>query len=376
MSFTSIGIFVLGAIAGALIEIVITIIFEDTARLWYRRIGRTLKWLISLLRTKVYPLSHDLFQIGKWVTNCIVLEGYGEKYYSTYRIVCHLDSDSLVLPQDMAHLKDNVTRQQEKIKKTQGHSVYYNGPMVAFIDYSVTRTAIYEDPLLYLRFKPTDYYTFLSTAMSLRETIPSENGLSTTVWEKYLSKMNLEKPIPFMATSFGVNLAVITSDGYLVIGKRGHKGLSHYRDHLQVPICESVHPYMDSMDGSRIDIYKTAIRGAREELGVEVKPDEVRLFSLCVDTTWYLYGLTGVIYMESFTKHDIISRRSIGIKDKWEISELVYLRLDPKEIVLALKNMGGPSHWHPASFVSIVQTLVNLFGVSLVEESFKTIRPS
>ncbi len=375
MSFTSVGVFVLGAIVGALVELVITVTFEDTARLWYRRTGRILRWLVSLLRTKMYPLSYDLFQIGKWMTNCIILEGYGETYYSAYRIVCHLDSDSLVLPQDLALLRDDVSRQQEEIKRRQGHSSYYNGPMVAFIDYSITRTAIYEDPLLYLRFKPTDYYTFLATSMCLRETIPSRNGLSTTVWEKYLSATDLRKPTPFMATSFGVNLAVVTSDGYLVIGKRGHRGLSHYRDHLQVPICESVHPYMDSMDGSRIDIHKTAIRGAKEELGVEVKSDEVRFFSLCVDTTFYLYGLTGVIYMEAVTKHDIISRRSIGIKDKWEISELFYLRLDPKEIVLALKNMGGPSLWHPASFVSVVQTLVNLFGVSLVEDSFKTIHP-
>lgn len=376
MRWSSIGIFVLGAIAGAVIELVISIVFEDPARFWYRRVGRTVKWVVSLIRTRTHPLSRDLFQIGNWVTNCIVLEGYGEKYYSSYRIICSLDSDTLTLPSDLALLKDEVTRQQEEVERHQGHSPYYNGPMVAFIDYSLSRTAIYEDALLYLRFQPTDYYSFLATALSLWETVPSENGLSETVWERYLAKTDYQKPVPFMATSFGVNLAVVTSDGYLVIAKRGREGLSHYRDHLQVPVCESVHPVKDLGDDSQIDIYRTATRGAREEIGVEVKASEVRFFCLCVDTTWYLYGLTGAIYLEGYTKHDIISRRSIGIKDKWEVCEPIYLRLDPKEIVHTLTEMGGPSRWHPASFVSVVQTLVNQFGISAVENAFKSVHPS
>ena len=369
-------IFLLGAIVGAIIELFITILFEDKARLWYRRIGRTWKWFISHLSIRDYPLSKELFQIGKWVTNCIVLEGYGEKYYSTFDIVCHLDSDQLELPHDLRQLKEKITHQQEEITKTQGHPNYYNGPMVAFIDYRITRTAIYEDPLLYLRFIPTDYYSFLATAMSLRDSLPDENGLSTTVFEKYLSKTNYKKPTPFLATSFGVNLSVITNDGYLVIGKRGHQGISHYRDHYQVPICESVHTIMDARDSSSIDIYNTARRGAKEELGIDVQSKEIRIFSLCVDTTWYLYGVTGVIFSDTYSRHDIISRRSVGIKDKWETSELLFIHLNPYDVVSTLRDIGGPSHWHPASFVAIVQTLVNYFGITPVEEAFNDITPS
>lgn len=375
MDMTTVVVFAVGATAGAFVELVVTILFEDKARLWYRRIGRTWKWIASRLKTRDYPLSQELFQIGKWITNCIVLEGYGERYYSSYRIACQIDSDSLELPSDLALLREKITRQQEELGRRQGTPAYYNGPMVAFVDYSITRTTIYEDPLLYLRFKPTDYYTFLATALSLREAVPAENGLSTTVFAKYLSTTDFKRPVPFVATSFGVNLAVVTGDGYLVGARRGHRGLSHYRDHLQVPVCESVHPLMDAISGSNLDVYRTAVRGAKEELGIEVQSRDVRFFSLCVDTTWYLYGLTGVIYAETYTKHDIISRRSVGLKDKWEATELFFIRLNPKDVVLTLRDMGGPSRWHPASFVSIAQTLVNQFGVSSVEDAFKGTQP-
>ena len=96
MSFKSILAFVLGVTIGAVIELVLTILFEDTARRWWGRTVRFLRFFFSRITAKVHPLGRDLFQIGGWTTNCIILEGYGERYYSANSIVCQLDADSLL----------------------------------------------------------------------------------------------------------------------------------------------------------------------------------------------------------------------------------------------------------------------------------------
>jgi hypothetical protein len=207
--------------------------------------------------------------------------------------------------------------------------------------------------------------------MSLDKIVP---GIKThepiTVHEKYLFGTDYISPVSHIATSFGVNLAVTTKDGYLVITQRGLHGVANYRNTYSVPVCESVNPHIDRDENGLVDLFRTAKRGAKEEMGIDVVSEEVKFFSLEVDVNWYLYGLSGLIVSTRYTRNDLISLRSTGIKDKWETQKLYFVKFSPQKVALFIKEKGGISKFNPASFVSIIQSLVYEFGYKSVERAF------
>lgn len=303
----------------------------------------------------------------------MVIVGTCKEPFKHEDLICHLDEASLQLPTDLQLLKLEVVREQNEVKATKGLPAFFNGPMVAFIDYHHSNKVGWEEPLLFLRFKMTDYYTFLATAMSLNKLVP-HNGSSITLRDKYLRGVDLRIPKPYFATSFCVDLAVVTKDNYLVLSKRSELAMS-YKGCYAVAVLETVNPYKDRNEKGELDVFKTAQRGAQEEVGIDVNMNEIRFFSLHVDTSLYLYGLTGAIFSEQFTRDDVIARRSVGIKDKWESRELYYVDFKPEKVVKTLGEIGGINHINPSSFTSIVQALIHEHGASAVEKAFARIAP-
>ena len=363
---------ILAAVAGAILEFFLAIIFEDYFRNLYRRASRIVRYVVSRFKLTFDTKAIENFHIGKHSTPVVVLEGYGSyrrAYYETHRITTTLDQEDLQLPKPLLKNRKLVEEEQLKIKNESGNPRYHNGPMVALDSYSIARTPFFEDPCLTLNFIKTDYYTFLATSLKMNSVVEDENQEFDTLKHKYLSGRSLTDPCKFIATSFGVNLCVITSDNYTLIGKRSDI-VSNYRRRFQVGVCESVIPTLDSdPDTNPIDLYRTAIRGAQEELGIEIQKKNVRFFSLCVDVDYYLYGLTGMIETDR-TLAQLQSRRSLGFKDKIESSEMVPLEFNPKAILKFIENNGGGSEWHPASFVATIQSLVNHYGIKPVEKIF------
>jgi len=366
--------FLVGVVLGAVIQTVLTLIFEDFFRLWKQRLVRRIRWLCSRFQNTNHLLgSHEHFRIGKWKMNWIVLEGTSDRGYREGDIVCQLEPVTVQLPNDLQTIRSSVHNEQEKHKRDTGSPVYYNGPMVAFSDLIISRTSPSEDPLLFLRFKNTDYYSFLATSMSLNQLVPDDKGSFISVRDKYLRGTDYRKPVAEIATSFAVNLAVVTKDGYLVIGKRGQRGISCYPGCYTVPVNECVHPKKDAAGTGYIDVFRTAKRGINEELNVEAENNEIVFFTLGLDTEWYFYALTGMLRSGQFTKDDIIARMSRGAKDKWETTELYYLQFNPAKVAKELRNMGTVSRWHPVAFVCVIQTLIHEFGRRSVERAFKSL---
>lgn len=375
MSFneaTELLLFLAGVVVGGFIQLVITIVFENPFKKSYHRLMRRYYWLVHRFQLPDPTMSQDFFRIGRWKTECIILEGVGNVSYFPTNIFCRINTNPIGLPADLKRLRNQVDKQQKDIERQKGVARYFNGPMVSFVDYSSSRTIAEEAAILYLRFQLTDYYSFLATSMSLHETIPSRSAdPSVTVYEKYLRGTDFKRPIPYIATSFGVNISLVTKDGFLLIAKRGSQGIASYRDMYAVPICESVNPASDRLSDDEVSIIKTAQRGAKEEIGIDVDENEIQFFSLQVDVNWYLYGLSGFIETKNYTRQDIISLRATGVKDKWETDIFHFVRFNPREVALFIKNAGGPSKFNPSSFVSIVQSLIHEYGFNAVSRVFK-----
>ncbi|HEY7225229.1 MAG TPA: hypothetical protein VH561_16780 [Micromonosporaceae bacterium] len=363
--------FVLGAIFSGAIQLVLAIVFEANMRRAYRRIrGRVLS-VVAALRGAADIYGLEYFRVGGVRVNCIVLEGTASTAFLSDALVGNLRNDPIRLPDDLRKRYDDVTRQQAKIARRTGHPTFTNGPMVSLEGWSRGRTLEAEDALLTLRFRMTDYYTFLATAMSLDNRIDSPGG-PITIRDKYLGGRGYRSPNPLIATSFGVNLALVTHDRYTFLSRRGTAGLSSYAGKFAVPIAESVHPAFDASGSGRIDFALTAQRGAMEEVNIEVKRDEIALFSLVVDTTWYLYGLTGAVYSSTYGRDDVIAARSLGTKDRWEADQMLPIPFSPTDIARFIKDNGGTDQFSPSSIVAVVQALIHYFGERTTYRTFRS----
>lgn len=364
----SLAVFVIGAITGGLIELVLAVLFEEWARQVYGRARRHWWWLRSRFGAEQHHHARELFHVGSWTVSCVVVEGDAAHPMNPSQVSCRLDSTALILPPDLEERRTRILEQQKKIEKAKGLPEYFNGPMVALTRFERSRTPGREDSLLHLVCQLTDYYTFLATSISLDEVIDGEAG--STVRQKYLRSTNYDEPVSFLATSLGVNLALITKDGYLMLVRRGLAGVHTYRDNWAVPICEAVNPDLDRDETGHVSLLRTAVRGAHEELSVVLTNPQVSFFVLCVDTKCYFYAMTGLVNDHQSTSEFLMSLRTRGIKDKFEAGTLERVRFDPEAVARFVAETGGVSNWHPNSFAAVVQALVNAFGNSAVERAF------
>jgi hypothetical protein len=369
LSVKSTLVFLLGAVVGGFIQLVLAIVFEPTFRRIYRRSRGKLAFIVTALRTREGWVDNEIYNVGGSRVPCVILEGSPSEAVRPGNLTAVLAEQPLVLPDDLASLVSSLRRRQEQIAAVRGQPTYFNGPMVALEGWSRGRTRELEDTVLALRFVPTDYYTFLATAMSLNELIDLDSG-PATVRDVYVSGRDYRNPNPVIATSFGINIALVTSDHFLILVRRG-TSVSNYAGRVAVPIGESVHPVLDGVGGRHLDLFNTAIRGAREELNLEVSQADINLYSLHIDTNWYFYCLSGAIFSSQFSRDDVIAHRSTGSKDKWESADVIPIRFDPLSVARYVRDEGGPQQFAPSSFVCATQALMAFYGEKDVVKAFK-----
>lgn len=363
---------IIGAVIGGLIELAAAIVFEAPFRNYYRRARRMWLLFIEAVRGTNRGMEREHYRIGDFTAPVMILEGTPNSPYEPDRVNCHLFEEPLKLPQELEIIKKNTEREQELIAQDKGRPDFHNGAMTALVNYHHSYTQVWEDPTLFLQLKETDYYTFLSTALKLDTVIPTATNPSETLRAKYLGSSSYRTPNPNFATSFGVNLTIVTDDEYLIITRRGETGVSHYHGAYAVPVMESVNPKLDRDVNQQLDIFETARRGLHEEFGIhDVAKESIKLFTLQVDTRHYLYGFTGFFFAEGYSRDLTEGIRSRGVRDWWESPEHTYVQFNPRSVAKFVKDHGGVARFHPTSFVSICQSLIYRFGQRETNNAFK-----
>ncbi len=292
------------------------------------------------------------FLFGPIETTWIVVDGTGEKKYNPKNIVSHYETDELVLPPDLEYAKQQIVQDKEKEEKV-GIRHFWNGPRYRFKRLSISRTDDREDPKLDLWFGPSDYLNFLATNMRLDD---------EEVRRKYLQS-NWTQPVEYFSNSFAIYLAVVTSDGYLITTHRGQNVMSR-PGQFNVSFSEGLSRSLDHKDGVP-DLYNCAVRGAKEELGIEFHEQEINLLSLGVDIHYSQWALLGIAKTDK-TKDDIIRIRRLGVDDKWENIGIDFISFDVNPVVEYVMFSGN---WAPGALACIYHSLVYDFG-SQVREKF------
>ncbi len=202
---------------------------------------------------------------------------------------------------------------------------FHDGPTVALVKIERGQLGYAEEPFLVLRFCPSGYYNCLATTMSLDDLVSTEDGSAISVRHKYLQDLSYESPLRYFSNAFSVNLSVITKDGFIIVAKRGVEGIAPYPGYVSPAKNECVNYVADRDAGGSLSLFATAKRGASHELNIEISEDELVFFTVGLDLRYYSYLLTGLVRSKTFTRDDVISRRTHGSKERWESQQLYFL---------------------------------------------------
>ena len=317
------------ALIGGIVGLLLGVIFEDPLKSLWRVVTRFFKRLF--VKAKDIQDPH-YFTLGSEVTSFVVCDGDGEMNYALENIETRLTASKPILDPDLQSLKNEIESiEKENLLNGEKHS--WNGPLYTLEKHMVLRTHTNEDMKVVFTFTPGDYYTFKALNTNLDYILPDGESIR----HKYLANASPKKPIVQLANGFGVALVVITSDGQTILTKRSpDSGVRP--DELDIGIVEAVHPSQDrGASGQGPDFFKTAIRGAKEELGITVREQDIRLLGYGVDEEYYQWNIIGIVYCNE-SSEDIVQNRSRGISGKWELENLRFIPFKIDPVLQIMKN--------------------------------------
>lgn len=320
------------------------------------------------------------FSLGPYEVPYIILEGNGESVYTPENIVIHYDeSNRFELPSELEAIKRKVAA-EEQAKKDAGKEANWNGPITFLDRWSRVRTLKGERLGLELWFGHTDFFTFTATNMRLHEekVFDPKTGRMKTLYEKYFANYDWSlpalKPQALFSNIFGVVVALVTSDNLLIIGKRP-PDIGARANVLNIAINESVHPEKDIKNKSFIDIYRTAKRGTKEELGFHLT--DLKFFAFGVDSERSMWNLLGVAYTGQ-TADEVIKGRLVKALDRFEVHSIYTVPFDPTSVCQFVDTMIPPDKrhsvadiWSPGALTCIYYALVNRYKFDKVDREIK-----
>lgn len=339
----------------AAIGVVLGVLFEDPLTRLKDIIIHQYKRLFYKRPSKIH--QSEKFSFGQLKTPWIIIDGDGEADYSPKTIMTHFDNYSLELPTDLLKRKKDIQR-KEKEKQKKGHPFFWNGERYYLDKFLINRTESEEDLTLSLWFRPTDFHTFLATNISL-----DENDLR----EKYISNVDwMTTPPKFFSNDFAVYLVVVTEDEYTLFPKRSDS-VGVYKNTYNISVTEGLSRSLDrGVNNLAPDVYRCAIRGIAEELGVtDTTASDIVFLSFGVNTRYVQWSLLGMVKVDKKIE-EILEYRPRGVKDKWENSEFNIVKFELHEI---LTFVFSHEPWAPGALACLYHALVHEFGRSEVDKA-------
>lgn len=269
-----------------------------------------------------------------------------------------------------------------------------------------------------ITFNLTDYYSFLSAKEVLDEHYADDHAEAgfrkfKTAREKYLRALAVDRPVNWLAASFGLNFCAVSKDNYTILGPRGathrNPGLFHISvdegvNHLDIvlpdgtTIDERIRSHIKSTDRKardeyvrtkimgfrpdyhkgkpldvflnagilsqedaapttlKLDFYRATKRAFMEELGVDLNTvrHELVFLELGLDAYLYEYGMLGVVYLD--LEIEKLLGRIRKARDKFELRAPQPVPLDLVPMVEFISK-NGP--WIPWAVKNIYLTLIN-----------------
>lgn len=291
------------------------------------------------------------FSFGKLKTTSLVLDGDGVEPYLPENIRTHYDPMPATFFEEIMQAKRQMQQEQEE-KQQRGEPYQWNGEKYHLSRIVISREPVHESMTLGLWFKPRDHYTGLATRRCLD---------NPDFRKKYVPD-DWSTPVIGMSCSMGVDLVVVSSDGYTLLTQRGQHQSVH-QNTFHASVSEAVSPAFDrSTNGQAPDLYRCASRGLAEELGLQESIDfstsDILFLSFSVDTRYALYALRGMVKVKRSTE-EILRNWHAGVKDKMENQRVFAVPFTPEEVC---EFIFSHEPFSPGGLVCLYHALVHEFG--------------
>jgi len=226
-----------------------------------------------------------------------------------------------------------------------------------------------EEPIIRIRVKPFKYFDFLATNanIKLRNDLEPEDR---AILKRYVEKITPYKPVTLFANPLSVEVLLLCEDGRkCVLQKRSSKTV--YRGGLLAPsVSETVSYNRDKVDENRLDVFKTIVRGLKEELGLDEEyVDNIYVTSLLFDREIFDYHLTAIA-ITFLDEESILSIFKSGKpKDKHEYIDLQFIDFPMEKIDLNKIH----KTWVPETIASYVLGVVDRYGWRRLERMLNSV---
>ncbi|MGW4236075.1 translation initiation factor 2 [Streptomyces sp. NPDC004749] len=303
--------------------------------------------------------DREHFRIGPLRTSCYVYEGDGTRPISERNLRIYYDADEPVyVPEDVRRWRQEIEDEQ-RTRAVAGRDRRWNHPRFAVETIAVTRSDEREDPIVEIRFSPTDYFTFLASQQLDR---PFEEGESAglTLREHYLEGQNPVLVNGFLSASFGANVAVVTGRDNRMLFSRRSATVGGNAGQWNSSANEGLSGRHDLKDGVP-DLFGAARRALREELAVhEDDACELELLSFAMDTERHQWAAFFLAVLPDLDEDGLRDRWSRGIDDKWEHSEFRFVPAEPDDVLAFMLSPDARDHWTACGPALFQHALVRL----------------
>jgi hypothetical protein len=352
-----------GLAIGALLGVLVGALFEDRLKRIFTRLGRLYKHARS---ANSAPSSLQTFQLGPLGTNVLIVEGDGTQVIDEQAVRVIIQPTQVRLPADLQVWYTEIADEQAQLQ-AEGSNYCWNGLNYAVVGLSVTRVGIDENPAVTLTLAPSDYYTFLTT-QHLDRRLPD----GRTARQTYLDPYDALHPPAFMSASFGIYVAVVTSDSFTVFAKRS-ASVGAFRGRWDASVNEALSRSLDSTGRTPPNLYDVARRGIHEELALESNEYRLELLAFNLDRDNNQWGCIFVAFLHEVTGRELSGRISRGSPDNFEHEVHEFEAFRPRAVLRYLLRVDRVQNFTPVAPAVFYLSLVRMYGRAHVEREVRRI---
>lgn len=298
------------------------------------------------------------FRLGPLTSPCRILEGDGERTIAEENVHVLVNPVDVTLPEEVGEWRTQIAVEQQR-RRLAGDGYMWNARRYAVENFVISRSGPAERPDVTLRLKHSDYYAFLAAQQLNR---PLRGG--ATLRNLYLDGRDPRAVPDFMRSSFGLNVALVTADDWLVVSHRGHD-VAVGRNQWNASANEGL---QRDLDGPQPNLFHAAARGVQEELRLDPDQYDLRMLAFVVVTSLSQWCGLFLARLHEMTRQDFEDNAGRGIADGWEHSRFDYVRFTPEETIGYLVREDRRDSWAPAAPVLFYLSLVNTYGRRRVDD--------
>ena len=287
----------------------------------------------------------NLFQISSWRFPYVVLIAAWKA-----------DSNEFGMG-EVISLTDNVSTYvlPEDFKKNPPPAYYFTDfkCRLSQYDFTILRAGLCR---LTFTFSKIEYLDYLLSGEYLDSPLPDDPN--RTFRDKYAPRLDLNDVSHSKLTNIcGVGIFLITRDDKIVVSRHSHSVNVYsntwtYSASGTMDWCDNVHPFTEMA------------RECREEIGHNIKLDNMYLFGFGVDAQKFYYQFS-FFERTGLSSEDVIGKAIMARDYFIEMQEIVAIPFDLESVVDMLKT----NPWEPAAAAGLLTLCAKRFGYRAVERA-------